>query len=104
MKADLVQLMRQWEPFVKQHGWLIAELHSLPPEVVADDVSRTPAIAYDLTHGLSGQYPIELREMLDAASAAGLVLGPGEFQARYPCEKLPRISVSYFRTVDNPLS
>ncbi len=97
LAADLVGFMKRWSPYVRRHGWLFIELHTLPATVVAADPGRTPTIGYDLTHGFSNQYTVEHAELLRAADEAGLVPGPAEFQALFPKGDLARVSVTYLR-------
>jgi hypothetical protein len=97
LQANLVDFISRWRPFVQRYGWLFIELHTLPSSVVAQDPDRTPTIAYDLTHGFSNQYTVELTELITAAQTAGLELGPPQFQAHFPSAELPRISVTYLR-------
>jgi hypothetical protein len=95
LQANLVEFMKRWAPFVRRHGWLFIELHTVPAERVADDPGRSPTIAYDLTHGFSSQYTVELHELLRAAELADLVPGPSTYCARFPDENLTRISITY---------
>ena len=95
LQANLVEFMKRWAPFVRRHGWLFIELHTVPADRVARDPGRSPTIAYDLTHGFSSQYTVELDELLRAAELAGLVPGPSAYCARFPDDDLTRISITY---------
>ena len=95
LKSELVAFVRRWAPLVERHGWLFIELHTLDVPTQAEDPGRTPTMAYDLTHGLSNQYTVERRELLDAARLAGLVPGPAGFNRCFPDDTKPRISINY---------
>ncbi|MGH9690134.1 MAG: hypothetical protein ACRD4C_03350 [Candidatus Acidiferrales bacterium] len=47
-------------PLVGRFGLLVLELHTLPPELTAANLEKTPPLAYDGTHGFSDQYLVEL--------------------------------------------
>ena len=64
--------LRRWAPYVGRFGLLILELHTLPPTVTAANLEKTPAVAYDGTHGFSDQYLVELPIFLECAREAGL--------------------------------
>jgi hypothetical protein len=95
LEENLVRHLRRWAPYVGRFGLLLLELHTLPPEVTARNLNRTPAVAYDATHGFSDQYLVELTVFLDCAREAGLVAEP-RFQARFPPSELATISVNFF--------
>jgi hypothetical protein len=95
LEENLVRHLRRWAPYVGRFGLLLLELHTLPPEVTAANLEKTPAVAYDGTHGFSDQYLVELPVFLDCAREAGLVADP-RFQAKFPPSDLATISVNYF--------
>jgi hypothetical protein len=94
--------LRRWAPYVGRFGLLALELHTLPPDVTAANLSRTPALAYDGTHGFSDQYLVELPVFLDAAREAGLKADP-RFQAKFPPSELATVSINFFTTAGDPL-
>ena len=87
--------LRKWAPYIGRFGLIVLELHTIPPEVAAANVQRTPAVAYDGTHGFSDQYLIELPIFLDAAREAGLWADP-RFQAAFPPSELATVSINFF--------
>ena len=95
LEENLVRHLRRWAPYVGRFGLLLLELHTLPPDVTAANLEKTPAVAYDGTHGFSDQYLVELPLFLDCAREAGLVADP-RFQAKFPPSELATISVNYF--------
>ena len=56
LEENLVRHLRRWAPYVGRFGLLMLELHTLPPELTAANLDKTPAIAYDGTHGFSDQF------------------------------------------------
>jgi hypothetical protein len=95
LEENLVRHLRRWAPFVGRFGLLLLELHTLPPEVTAANLTRTPAVAYDATHGFSDQYLVELPVFLECAGEAGLV-ADARFAARFPPSELATVSVNFF--------
>jgi hypothetical protein len=102
LEENLTRHLRRWAPYVGRFGLLALELHTLPPDVTAANLSRTPALAYDGTHGFSDQYLVELPVFLDAAREAGLKADP-RFQAKFPPSELATVSINFFTTAGDPL-
>ena len=97
LEENLTRHLRRWAPYVGRFGLLVLELHTLPPQVTAANLSRTPAVAYDGTHGFSDQYLVELPVFLDAAKEAGLKADP-RFQSKFPPSELATVSINFFTT------
>ena len=95
LEENLVRHLRRWAPYIGRFGLLVLELHTLPPEVAAAHREKTPAVAYDATHGYSDQYLVEVPVFLDCAREAGLTTDP-RFQARYPPSELATVTLNYF--------
>jgi hypothetical protein len=95
LEENLVRHLRKWAPYIGRFGLIALELHTIPPEVAAANVHKTPAVAYDGTHGFSDQYLIELPVFLDCAREAGLWADP-RFQAAFPPNELATVSVNFF--------
>ncbi len=103
LEENLARHLRRWAPYVGRFGLLVLELHTLPPEVTAANLSRTPAVAYDGTHGFSDQYLVELPVFLDAAKEAGLK-ADSRFQAKFPPSELATVSINFFTTGGDTVS
>ena len=101
LEENLTRHLRRWAPYVGRFGLLVLELHTLPPEVTAANLSQTPAVAYDGTHGFSDQYLVELPVFLDAAKEAGLKADP-RFQSKFPLSELATVSINFFTTAGDP--
>ncbi|HEY1262557.1 MAG TPA: class I SAM-dependent methyltransferase [Terriglobales bacterium] len=97
LEENLVRHLRRWAPYVGRFGLLALELHTLPPELAAANLERTPAVAYDGTHGFSDQYLVELPIFLDCVREAGLKADP-RYQAKFPPSELATVSINYLTT------
>lgn len=98
--ADAEDSLREhfagWAPYLERFGLLVIELHTLPPEVTAANLGRTPATAYDATHGYSDQYIVEIDVFERIAAEAGLRARP-EHARRFPDSDLATVSVNLLR-------
>jgi len=97
LEENLVRHLRRWAPYVGRFGLLILELHTLPPELTAANLDRTPAVAYDGTHGYSDQYLVELPVFSKCAREAGL-LADQRHQFKFPPSDLATVSINFFTT------
>jgi hypothetical protein len=97
LEENLVRHLRRWAPYVGRFGLLVLELHTLPPELTAANLEKTPAVAYDGTHGFSDQYLVELPLFLDCAREAGLHADT-RFQCKFPPSDLATVSINFFTT------
>ena len=95
LEENLVRHLRRWKPYVGRFGLLVLELHTLPPALTASNLDRTPAVAYDATHGFSDQYLVELPVFAECAREAGLRADP-RWQAKFPPSELATVSLNYF--------
>jgi hypothetical protein len=95
LEENLVRHLRRWAPYIARFGLLVLELHTLPPALTAAHLDRTPAVAYDGTHGFSDQYLVELPVFLACAREAGLRASDA-FQASYPPSELATVSLNHF--------
>jgi hypothetical protein len=101
LEENLVRHLRRWAPYVGRFGLLVLELHTLPPELTAANLSRTPAVAYDGTHGFSDQYLVELPIFLESAREGGL-RADERHQSKFPPSELATVSINYFTAVTSP--
>ncbi len=93
LEENLVRHLRRWAPYIGRFGLLVLELHTLPPEVAAANLERTPAVAYDATHGYSDQYLVEVPVFVECAREAGLHPAP-RFQSRFPPSELATVTLN----------
>ncbi|MGA8150133.1 MAG: hypothetical protein WB952_04230 [Terriglobales bacterium] len=99
LEENLLRHLRRWAPYVGRFGLLVLELHTLPPAVTADNLEKTPAVAYDGTHGFSDQYLVELPIFLESARQAGLQ-ADRKYQCKFPPSELATVSINFFTTGD----
>lgn len=96
VEDNLLEHFEKWMPYVKKNGLLLIELHSVDPALVAENIGRTAATAYDGTHGYSDQYIVELPVFKQIAAEAGL--HPVEKYAyRFPDSDLATVSINLLR-------
>jgi hypothetical protein len=73
IEDSLLEHFKKWEPYIKKFGLLVIELHTVPPNVTANNLGKTAATAYDATHGFSDQYIVEVDVFNKIINEAGLV-------------------------------
>lgn len=95
MEENLVRHLRRWKPYIGRFGLLVLELHTLPPAITAMNLDRTPAIAYDATHGYSDQYLVEAPVFMRCAREAGLVEDE-RYAAAFPTPELATVTLNFF--------
>ncbi len=78
-------------------GLIVLELHTLPPELTSANLEKTPAVAYDGTHGFSDQYLVEVPIFLDCIREAGLH-AETRYQTKFPPSELATVSINYVTT------
>jgi len=75
---------------------LLIELHTIPPNITAANLGTTAATAYDLTHGFSDQYILEIASFKNAARRADLQVVE-EHSYRFPDRETATVSVNLLR-------
>lgn len=95
---SLKEHIEKWTPFVSKFGLLLIELHTVKPELAAQYLGETAATAYDLTHGYSDQYILELDEFLRVIRKAGLKTDIQTFK-KFPDSDIATISVSLLKSL-----
>ncbi len=93
---SLKQHIEKWTPYVGKFGLLLIELHTVKPELVAQNIGKTAATAYDLTHGYSDQYILEVDEFMNAIEEAGLSSDMNRFR-KFPNSDLATVSISLLK-------
>ncbi len=96
VEDNLLQHLQKWSPYVQKFGLLIIELHSVSPKLVAQNLGRTAATAYDATHGFSDQYIVELDVFLKVAKEAGL-FPDDKYAAKFPNSDLATVSINLLK-------
>jgi hypothetical protein len=101
LEENLLRHLRRWAPYVGRFGLLVLELHTLPPELTAANLERTPAVGYDGTHGYSDQYLVELPIFLESAREAGLQ-SDERYQCKFPPSEWATVSLNFFTIPGTP--
>ena len=96
VEDSLLEHFKNWAPYVKEYGLLVIELHTVPPELVSQNLGRSPSTAYDGTHGYSDQYIVEIPVFMKILKEAGLNADP-KFSKKFPDSDLATVSVNLFR-------
>ena len=100
LEQNLVEHLRRWVPYTKQHGIIIIEAHDVPPEIAWRYGGRTHATAFDTYHGYSNQYPVDFDAFMSLAEEAGL--RSISYQHKVYPSRLPFVAISLnrFKTSD----
>ncbi|MBA2591246.1 MAG: class I SAM-dependent methyltransferase, partial [Gammaproteobacteria bacterium] len=100
LEQNLVEHLRRWVPYTKQHGLIIIEAHDVPPEIAWRYGGRTHATAFDTYHGYSNQYPVDFDAFMSLAEEAGL--RSISYQHKTYPSRLPFVAISLnrFKTSD----
>jgi len=97
--TSLKEHIQKWTPYVGKFGLLLIELHTVKPELVAQNIGKTAATAYDLTHGFSDQYILEVDEFLRLIQEAGLSPDMSQFK-KFPNSDLATVSISLLKSIE----
>lgn len=92
VEANLYEHLGKWAKYVHKFGLLLIELHTVNPKIVAQNIGNSPATAYDVTHGLSDQYIVEIDEFIKVAQAVGLGSDSRYFQ-KFPNTDYATVSI-----------
>lgn len=92
VESSLYDHLKRWKPFIHRHGLLVIELHCLDPLLTAAHMGKTPATAYEATHGYSDQYIVEIDRFREIAHHAGLH-SEERFFRKFPDSETATVSV-----------
>jgi SAM-dependent methyltransferase len=96
VEDNLLEHLQKWSPYVRKFGLLLIELHTINPKLTANNLGKTPATAYDATHGFSDQYIIEIDVFNNVAAEAGLFPEPAIFK-RFPDDDTATVSINLLK-------
>ncbi|MBF4517845.1 class I SAM-dependent methyltransferase [Flavobacterium sp. ANB] len=96
VEDNLLEHLQKWSPYVSKFGLLLIELHTVNPKLTANNLGKTPATAYDATHGFSDQYIIETDVFNSVAAEAGLFPDPAIFR-RFPDADIATVSINLLK-------
>ncbi|PZR14349.1 MAG: polyketide synthase [Flavobacterium psychrophilum] len=96
VEDNLLEHLQKWSPYVHKFGLLLIELHTINPKLTAANMGKTPATAYDATHGFSDQYIVEIDVFNSVAAEAGLFPDPSIFR-RFPDADTATVSINLLK-------
>lgn len=96
VEDSLLEHLSKWKPYVERFGLLMIELHTVDPKIVATNIGKTAATAYDATHGYSDQYILEVDVFNSIAKEAGLHPDLNYF-SKFPNNELATVSVNLLK-------
>lgn len=97
VSESLKEHFKKWAPYLNNHGLLLIELHTVKPALIAQNIGKTAATAYDATHGFSDQYIIEIEEFMTVLEASGLKADKKAFK-KFPNSEIATVSINLFKT------
>lgn len=96
VEENLRTHLQKWLPFVEKFGLLVIELHTISPDITAENLGKTAATAYDATHGFSDQYIVEIEVFHKVAAEAGLYPVEKHFK-KFPNSDLATVSINLLK-------
>ena len=93
VEQSLVEHLLKWKPYIEKHGLLVIELHTIDPKTVRKNLGKTPCTAYDVTHGFSDQYIVEVEVFNEAVKRSGLRIDTNHYY-RFPNSELSTVSIN----------
>ncbi|QSB29140.1 class I SAM-dependent methyltransferase [Flavobacterium sp. CLA17] len=96
VEDNLLEHLQKWSPYVRKFGLLLIELHTINPKLAAGNLGKTPATAYDATHGFSDQYIVEVEVFNTVAAEAGLFPDQSIFK-RFPEADIATVSINLLK-------
>lgn len=96
VEASLKEHLSKWKPYISKNGLIVIELHTVAPKITSDNIGKTPATAYDATHGFSDQYILEIDVFQRIARESGLEIDEQLFK-KYPDTAYATVSINYFK-------
>lgn len=96
VEASLKEHLNKWKPYLSKNGLLLIELHTVSADVTAKNIGKTPATAYDATHGFSDQYILELAVFHKIINQIGLTVDDKLFK-KYPNTEYATVSINYLK-------
>ena len=92
VEQSLVEHLQKWQPYISRYGLLVIELHTLAPQITAQNLGKTAATAYDATHGFSDQYILELEVFEQCVQRSGLTIDE-QYTRKFPDDERANISI-----------
>ena len=96
VEENLREHLEKWLPYIKKNGLLVIELHTVDPKLVAANIGKTAATAYDATHGFSDQYILEVDVFQKICTELGLSVDKDLFR-KFPDSELATVSINLLK-------
>ena len=96
LTSNLITHFKKWVPYIKKHGLILLELHTLNTDLIRKNIGNTLSAAYDATHGFSDQYLIEHDAFLECIKKAELSYSKDDM-ILFPNNEIPTISINYIK-------
>jgi len=93
VEQSLIEHFKKWKPYINKYGLLVLELHTVSPKIISVNLGNTPCTAYDITHGFSDQYIVEVNVFKNALKRAGLLLDKDNY-FQFPTKDYPTVSIN----------
>jgi len=91
--ANFIEHLYNWKPYIKKHGLIIIELHTIDSEITKISSGKTLSCSYDATHGYTDQYLIEYDNYIKCFNHIGLKK-TNDNEYLYP-KNNPTVSINY---------
>ena len=93
---NLINHFKRWSPFIKTHGLILLELHTINPKTTRKNINRTLAPAYDATHGYSDQYLVEHNVFIECLEKSNIKLYK-EDTVLFPNNNMATVSINFVK-------
>ncbi|UFH31127.1 class I SAM-dependent methyltransferase [Chryseobacterium sp. C-71] len=97
VEESLKEHLELWLPYIRKNGLLIIELHALDSKLTAENLGKTPATAYEATHGFSDQYILEVEVFKKICLETGLQIDKELFR-KFPNSELVTVSINLLKS------
>ncbi|KQT21819.1 polyketide synthase [Chryseobacterium sp. Leaf404] len=97
VEESLKEHLELWLPYIQKNGLLIIELHALDSKLTAENLGRTPATAYEATHGFSDQYILEVDVFKKICLETDLKIDKELFR-KFPNSHLATVSINLLKS------
>ncbi|CAD7802502.1 hypothetical protein CHRY9390_00938 [Chryseobacterium aquaeductus] len=97
VEESLKEHLELWLPYIRKNGLLIIELHALDSKLTSKNLGKTPATAYEATHGFSDQYILEVDVFKKICLETGLNIDKELFR-KFPNSELATVSINLLKS------
>lgn len=97
VQENLKMYFSKWKPYIEKFGLLLIELHTVNPDIVSKNLGKTPATAYDATHGFSDQYILEIDNFINVLNQINLQ-SDSEYLKKFPNTEYATVSLHVIKS------